>query len=51
MLAGLHGKALVAHADERADLSLYLFLRKFLARDSLVLEVIRTIYAAVHAVI
>ena len=41
----------LAYADEGANFGLYFFLSKFLARDGLVLQVVRTVNASVYAVI
>ena len=51
ILACLDSKTLVTHILERDDLSLYLLLGELLAADVLVLEVVRTVNAAVYAVV
>ena len=51
VLSRLDRQALVAHVLQRDDLLPDLLLRQLAARDGLVLHVIRTVHAAVHAVV
>ena len=51
VLAGLDREALVAHVLQGDDLLRDLLLRQLAARDMAVLAVVRTVYAAVHAVV
>ena len=51
VLAALQRKTLVSHVLKRRDLGGYFLLRQFFARDMLVFGVIRTVNAAVYAIV
>ena len=51
ILAGFDRQTLVTHILQGDDLCLYLFLRQLFSADMLILSVIGTVNAAVHAVI
>ena len=51
VFAGLQGEALMSHVLQSGDFLYDLFLGEFFPRDVLVLEVVRAVNAAVHAVV
>ena len=51
VFAGLQGEALVSHVLQSGDFLYDFFLGEFFPRDVLVLEVVRAVNAAVHAVV
>ena len=51
VLSGLNGEALMAHVLKCSNLAHDFLLRKLLSRNVLIFKVIRTVYAAVNAVV